>query len=59
MDELFGEVDGILDGSLQFRLSESVKVAAVPERKAPINLDFAAFLSTPPSELGTMMAGSF
>lgn len=56
MDELFGEVDSILDGSL-IPPSESVKVAAVPERKAPINLDFAAFLSTPPSELGTMMAG--
>ena len=56
MDELFGEVDSILDGSL-IPPSESVKVAAVPERKAPINLDFAAFLSTPPSELGAMMAG--
>ena len=56
MDELFGEVDSILDGSL-IPSSESVKVAAIPERKAPINLDFAAFLSTPPSELGTMMAG--
>lgn len=56
MDELFGEVDSILDGSL-IPPSEPVKVAAIPERKAPINLDFAAFLSTPPSELGTMMAG--
>ena len=56
MDELFGEVDSILDGSL-IPPSESVKVAAVPERKAPINLDFAAFLSTPPSELGAIMAG--
>jgi hypothetical protein len=56
MDELFGEVDSILDGSL-IPPTESVKVAAVPDRKEPINLDFAAFLSTPPSELETMMAG--
>ena len=56
MDELFGEVDSILDGSL-IPPSESVEAAAVPERKAPISLDFAAFLSTPPSELETMMAG--
>ncbi|MCY7406329.1 MAG: hypothetical protein LH631_02825 [Alkalinema sp. CAN_BIN05] len=56
MDELFGEVDSILDGSL-IPPTESVKVAAIPEPKAPINLDFAAFLSTPSSELGAMMAG--
>lgn len=56
MDELFGEVDSILDGSL-IPPSEPVKIAAVPERKDPISLDFAAFLSTPPSELGTMIAG--
>ncbi len=56
MDELFSEVDSILDGSL-IPPSEPVKVAAVPERKAPISLDFAAFLSTPPSELATLIAG--
>ena len=56
MDELFGEVDSILDGSL-IPPSESVEVAAVPDPKPPISLDFAAFLSTPPSGLGTMMAG--
>ena len=55
MDELFGEVDSILDGSL-IPPSESMKVEAVPERKAHINLDFAAFLSTPKTELGAMMA---
>ncbi len=55
MDELFGEVDSILDGSL-IPPSEPMKVEASPERKAPINLDFAAFLSTPKTELGAMMA---
>ncbi len=55
MDELFGEVDSILDGSL-IPPSEPVTFAPAPEPKAPINLDFAAFLATPPSELAAMMA---
>lgn len=55
MDELFTEVDGILDGSL-IPPSEPLKVAPPAEPKAPINLDFAAFLSTPPAERAAMMA---
>ena len=55
MDELFGEVDSILDGSL-IPPSESVKVADVLECKTPINLDFAGFLSPPSPELGSMIA---
>jgi hypothetical protein len=55
MDELFGEVDGILDGSL-IPPSEPLKVSAPPEPKAHINLDFAAFLSTPVTERAAMMA---
>jgi hypothetical protein len=55
MDELFGEVDGILDGSL-IPPSEPLKVAAPAEPKAHINLDFAAFLSTPVTERAAMMA---
>lgn len=56
MDELFGEVDGILDGSL-IPPSEPLKVAPPAEPKAPINLDFAAFLSTPAADRAAMMAG--
>jgi hypothetical protein len=55
MDELFGEVDGILDGSL-IPPSEPLKVPAPAEPKAHINLDFAAFLSTPVTERAAMMA---
>jgi hypothetical protein len=55
MDELFGEVDGILDGSL-IPPSEALKVSAPTEPKAHINLDFAAFLSTPVTERAAMMA---
>jgi hypothetical protein len=55
MDELFGEVDDILDGSL-IPPSEPLKVAAPVEPKAHINLDFAAFLSTPATERAAMMA---
>ncbi len=56
MDELFGEVDGILDGSL-IPPSEPLKVAPPEEPKAHINLDFAAFLSTPAADRAAMMAG--
>ncbi len=56
MDELFGEVDGILDGSL-IPPSEPLKVAPPAEPKPHINLDFAAFLATPESNRAAMMAG--
>jgi hypothetical protein len=47
MDELFGDLDGLLDGTL-VPPSEPLKVEE-PKAKAPINLDFATFLSTHPS----------
>ncbi len=56
MDELFGEVDGILDGSLM-PPNEPLKVAPPAEPKAPINLDFAAFLSTPAADRAALMSG--
>ena len=47
MDELFGDLDGLLDGTL-VPPSEPLKVEE-PKARTPINLDFATFLSTHPS----------
>ena len=47
MDELFGDLDGLLDGTL-VPPSEPLKVEE-PKASKPINLDFATFLSTHPS----------
>lgn len=47
MDELFGDLDGLLDGTL-VPPSEPLKVEESKAR-TPINLDFATFLSTHPS----------
>jgi hypothetical protein len=54
MDELFGDLDGLLDGTL-VPPSEPLKVEE-PKPKPPINLDFATFLSTPPSQLSSVAA---
>ncbi len=51
MDELFGDLDGLLDGTL-VPPTEPLKVEE-PKPKPPINLDFATFLSTPPSQLSS------
>lgn len=47
MDELFGDLDGLLDGTL-VPPSEPLKVEE-PKAGTPINSDFATFLSTHPS----------
>ena len=47
MDELFNDLDGLLDGTL-VPPSEPLKVEE-PKARTPINLDFATFLSTHPS----------
>ncbi len=47
MDELFGDLDGLLDGTL-VPPSEPLMVEE-PKARTPINLDFATFLSTHPS----------
>ena len=47
MDELFGDLDGLLDGTL-VPPSEPLMVEE-PKASKPINLDFATFLSTHPS----------
>ena len=47
MDELFGDLDGLLDGTL-VPPSEPLKVEE-PKARTPINSDFATFLSTHPS----------
>ena len=47
MDELFGDLDGLLDGTL-VPPSEPLTVEE-PKARTPINLDFATFLSTHPS----------
>lgn len=55
MDELFDEVDGLLDGSL-VPPSEPLPIAPPPQPRQPINLDFATFLSQPPANLSSVAA---
>ncbi len=57
MDELFGDLDGLLDGTL-VPPSEPLKVED-PKPRAPINLDFATFLSTHPSQLSSQLSSQF
>jgi hypothetical protein len=57
MDELFGDLDGLLDGTL-VPPSEPLKVEE-PKPRAPINLDFATFLSTHPSQLSSQLSSQF